>query len=214
MSLEGGKLRYETDYGRKYSKNILSNCKNNLIYSNEPYEFAIDGGTPSGKIIVPSKIIHLPCKVKRVVVEDKSVNINESKVINIDEIEKGNNKFIEATISNIVSFNLRIYDKDDNVYKIICYSDKYPTPDKGVVIKEFIEAYSIVITKVLIKCNRGIVYNNYEKFINLRSKATVKDIRYRLCRVGKEMGCDENKHEYYQDLLVEIEIDNQLETFL
>lgn len=92
MNLEGGKLRFETGYEKKYSKNICSYCKNNLIYSDEPYEFKIEGGTPNGGILLPNKIIYLPCNVKRVMVKDKSAIIKDSKVINIDEIEKDNNK--------------------------------------------------------------------------------------------------------------------------
>lgn len=107
-----------------------------------------------------------------------------------------------------------MYDEYDNIYKIICYLEKYPTPDKQSFIKEFMAAYSIVITQVLINCDKGIVYNSsYDKPINLISKATIKDIRYRLCKERKDISCYEVKYEDYINLLIGIEINNQLEFF-
>ncbi len=214
MNLGDGKLKFETDYKKVYSKSISSYCKNNLVYSDEPYEFRIEGGTPNGKIIVPGKLIHIPYNAKKVVIEDESVAVKDSKIISIDEIEKDNNKFIEAEISNIVSFNLRLYDEYYNIYKIICYFDKYPTPDKQSFTKDFITVYSIVITKILINSTTSIIYNScYDKPINLKSKATVKDIKYRLFKQRKDTSLYEVKYEDYINLLVGIEIHNQMEIF-
>lgn len=214
MSLEGGKLRFETGYIKKYSKSISSYCKNNLIYSDEPYEFRIDGGTPNGEIIIPDKRIHLPGNVKKAIVDDKSVIIKDTKIISIDEIEKENNKFIEIKINNLVAFNLSVYDKDDNIFKIICYLEKYPTPDKGVFIKEYMAVYSIVITEILVNSDNDIIYNSsYDKPINLKSKAIIKDISYRLCKQRKDTSYYGVKYENYLNLIVGIEIDNQMEIF-
>lgn len=214
MNLEGDKLNFETNYKKKYSKSISNYSKNNLIYSAEPYEFRIDGGTPNGKIIIPGKLIQLPCNVKKIIVEDNSVVVKDSKIISIDEIKKNNAKFIEAEINNVVLFNLRLYDEYDCICKMICYLDKYPTPDKQSFIKEFIAVYSIVITKVLISCDNDTVYNsNYDKDIRLRSRAAIKDIKCGFYKEQKDDNSYKLNYEAYINLLAGIVVDSQMEIF-
>lgn len=214
MNLGDDIVKFREDYGREYCRNILSYSNNNLIYSDEPYEFRIIGGTPDGKIVITNKRICIPCEVKKVILEKESVIIKDSKIISIKEIEKCNNKYMEVKINYMVSFNVRLYDKCDNIYKIRCYLDKYPTPNKQSFTKEFIRAYSIVTTKILINCNDNISYkSSCDPKVSVCSKASIKDVQCELCKQRKFISCYNVNSEEYIKLIVGIIINSEIKVY-
>lgn len=202
MNLWGDTVKFKEDNERKYFKNMWTYSKNNLICSDEPCEFRIIGGTPDGKIVTPNKIISIPCHIKKVVIERKSVTIKDSKIVSIDRIQSKHNKYIEIKIKYRVSFNIRLYDKYNNIYKIRCYLDKYPTPNKQSYIKKSISVYSIVSTRFMIKCNK----ENYEPNIHLTSNAYIKDVKCKLCKPKKFITWYNVNCEAYLKLIVGIAI--------
>lgn len=214
MNLWGDILKVKENYKKEYCENILSYSKNNLIYSDEPYEFRIIGGTPDGKIVISNKMICIPCRVKKVTVEKESVTIKDTKIISIKEIEKDNNKYIEVKMNYRVSFNVRLYDEYENIYKIRCYVDKYPTPNKQSFIKEFIRAYSIVTTKILINYDNNSSYKSiYDPKVDICSKASIKDVQCKLCKQRKFISCYNVNYEKYIKLIVEIVINSKMKVF-
>lgn len=200
MSLWGDILKIKEEDEKEYCEDVSIYSENNLIYSDEPYEFRVIGGTPDGKIVIPNKMICIPCYVRKTIIEKKSVTIKDSKIIGIEEIKKNNEKYIEVRINYRIVFNVRLYDLYNNICKIMCYIDKYPTPGKQSFTKEFIRAYSIVSTKLLIKCND----ENYEPNVVLSSNAWIKDANCRLYKQKKFISCYNVNCEAYIKLLVGI----------
>lgn len=194
------------------NKNIMTYNKNSYIYSDEVCEFQIIGGTPDGEITLPNKELRVPWDTKEVVVQKDSTIIKEAKVISINEIVKDNKKCIKVLVKYKVSFNIKLYDKDNKLYHIICYLDEYPMPDKQFFIKEFIRVYSIVNVRILID------YNNNDKLclgsdnpkVNLLTKACVKEIKCKLCKEKKYISFYDVNCEEYIKLCAGILIRNKI----
>lgn len=197
--------RVKENCERRYCKDVSFYNRNNQIYSDEPYEFRIISGTPDGEIVLPNKKIRIPCHIKKIGIDKKSVTIKDSKVISIEEVEKNNTKFIKMKIIYRVSFNIRLYDKYNNINKIRCFLDKYPTPGRQSYIKEFIRVYSILRNNLCIKYNCKLAKErNYEPKVLLLSKACIKNVKCKLCKEKKFISFYNVNWESYIELLVGI----------
>lgn len=194
------------------NKNIMTYNKNSYIYSDEVCEFQMIGGTPDGEITLPNKELRIPWDTKEVVVQKDSTIIKEANVSSINEIVKENKKCIEALIKYKVSFNIKLYDKDNELYHIICYLDEYPMPDKQFFIKEFIRVYSIVCVRI------SIDYNNNDELcvcsdnpkVDLLTTACVKEIKCKLCKEKKYISFYDVNCEEYMRVCAGILIKNNM----
>lgn len=204
-------VNLKEEYENEGSKSMSSYTKDNSIYSDESYEFRIIGGTPDGKIIVPDKMIYIPPHVKKITVKKDSVTIKNSKIESFKEIKKNNDRYIEVKINYMVSFNIKLYNMAGHIFKIRCYLDKYPMPNRQSFIKEFIRAYSIVTTKILINYDNKIPYKtSYDPKVYLSSQAIVKDIKLKYIKEKKYTRFYDVNREEYIKASVGIIISNQV----
>lgn len=211
MNLWGDIVNLSEEYENEVSKNILNYTKDNIIYSDEPYEFKIIGGTPDGRIIVPDKMVYIPTHIKKVIVKKDSVIIKNSKIVSINEVTVNNNKYIEVKINYMVSFNIKLYDMRGTISKIRCYLDKYPMPNRQSFIKEFIRGYSIVTSKILINNEKMLPYETtYDPKVYLFSEANVDNINLIYKRERKYTRFYDVNREEYIKAVVGITITNQV----